>query len=444
MSRLSILILLLIVLSFSSALSELCNPRDKQVLLKIKKELGNPTTLSSWLPTTDCCNNWVGVSCDTVTQTYRVDNLDLSDLNLPKPYSIPFSIGNIPYLEFLSITGTPNIIGTIPPTITKLTKLRNLYIKYTNVSGQIPRFLSQIKTLEFLDLSYNKLSGNLPAWLPSLPNLVGISFDGNRISGAIPDSFGYFPKSFVMLSLSRNRLTGKIPATLAKLDVKFVYLSKNMLEGDASLLFGSEKHTRHMYLGNNSFAFDLGKLGLSKTLEGLDLSHNRLYGTLPKGLTSLKDLYYLDVSYNNLCGKIPRGGKLQEFDASTYAHNKCFTIRTMQPTRQTSPSSNQEFTNVFGEILHFLSQIKTLETIIFLYNNFSGNLPLRLPLISNLYRVSFDGNRISATISNSFGSFSEPFKLITLSNNCLTRGILETLAKLVFDFVDLSQNMYGV
>ncbi|KAG5040636.1 hypothetical protein JHK85_013112 [Glycine max] len=99
------------------------------------------------------------------------------------------------------------------------------------------------------------------------------------------------------------------------------------------------------------------------------------------------------------------------------------------------------FTNVFGEILHFLSQIKTLETIIFLYNNFSGNLPLRLPLISNLYRVSFDGNRISATISNSFGSFSEPFKLITLSNNCLTRGILETLAKLVFDFVDLSQNM---
>ena len=126
MSRLSILILLLIVLSFSSALSELCNPRDKQVLLKIKKELGNPTTLSSWLPTTDCCNNWVGVSCDTVTQTYRVDNLDLSDLNLPKPYSIPFSIGNIPYLEFLSITGTPNIIGTIPPTITKLTKLRNL------------------------------------------------------------------------------------------------------------------------------------------------------------------------------------------------------------------------------------------------------------------------------------------------------------------------------
>ncbi|KAG4391105.1 hypothetical protein GLYMA_05G123750v4 [Glycine max] len=38
MSHLTILIfiLLLIVLSFTSALSELCNPRDKQALLQIK------------------------------------------------------------------------------------------------------------------------------------------------------------------------------------------------------------------------------------------------------------------------------------------------------------------------------------------------------------------------------------------------------------------------
>ncbi|KAG5040638.1 hypothetical protein JHK85_013114 [Glycine max] len=322
MSLLSIL--LLIVMSFSLALSELCNPQDKQTLLQIKKELGNPTTLSSWHPKTDCCNNsWVGVSCDTVTPTYRVDNLDLSELNLRKPYPIPPSVGNLPCLKFLYITNNPNIVGTIPTTITKLTKLRELNIRYTNISGQIPHFLSQIKALGFLDLSNNKLSGNLPSWLPSLPDLYGISFDNNYISGPIPDLFASVSERFGFISLSGNRLIGKIPASLGKPDMKIVDLSRNMLEGDASVLFGSEKHTERIYLANNLFAFDLGKVRLSKTLGLLDVGHNLIYGTLPKGLTSLKDLYYLDVSYNNLCGEIPRGGKLQEFDASLYANNKC-------------------------------------------------------------------------------------------------------------------------
>ena len=324
MSHLSILFLLLVALSFTPALSELCNPLDKQALLQIKRELGNPTNLSSWNPKTDCCNNnWVGVSCDTVTPTYRVDNLDLSEIYLTKPYPIPPSIGNLPYLKFLFITNSPNIVGTIPTTITKLTKLRELYIRYTSVSGQIPHFLSQMKTLQFLEFSNCKLSGNLPTWLPSLPDLYGVAFDNNRISGAIPDSFGFVSKRFGYMTLSGNRLSGKIPSSLGKLDLKTVDLSRNKLEGDASVLFGSEKRTEMIYLAHNLFAFDFGKVRVPKVLDSLDVGHNRLYGTLPKGLTSLKNLYRFDVSYNKLCGEIPRGGKLQEIDESFYANNKC-------------------------------------------------------------------------------------------------------------------------
>ncbi|KAH1050165.1 hypothetical protein GLYMA_08G078900v4 [Glycine max] len=324
MSHSSTLFLFLIVLFFTPALSELCNPQDKEALLQIKKEFGNPTTLSSWLPTSDCCNNnWVGVSCANKTQSYRVNHLDLNDLNLPKPYPIPPSVGNLPYLNFLSITNTNNLVGTIPPTITKLTMLRELQIRFTNVSGEIPHFLSQIKTLESIIFHYNNFSGNLPPWLPSLPNLYRVSLDGNRISGTIPDSFGSFSDSLKLMTFSDNRLTGEIPATLAKLDFDFVDLSQNMLEGDASVLFGSEKHTLQINLANNSFAFDFGKVRVSKTLLILYLSHNRLYGALPEGLTSLKNLGTFDVSYNELCGKIPRGGRLQKIDVSSYSHNKC-------------------------------------------------------------------------------------------------------------------------
>ncbi|RDX65813.1 Polygalacturonase inhibitor 2, partial [Mucuna pruriens] len=308
----------------NSALSELCNPQDKQALLQFKKELGNPASLSSWLPTTDCCNRtWQGVLCDTDTQTYRVNNLDLTNLNLPQPYPIPPSIGNLPYLSYVFIGSTPNLVGPIPPAIAKLTKLNYLYITHTNVSGQIPDFLSQIKSLVTLDFSYNALSGSLPASLSSLPNLVGITFDGNQISGSIPDSFGSFSNQFTSMTISRNRLTGKIPATLANLNLAFVDLSRNKLEGDASVLFGSGKNTQKIKLAKNLLAFDFGKVGLSANLNGLDLRNNRIYGTLPQGLTTLKFLHTFNVSFNNLCGEIPQGGNLQRFDASSYSNNKC-------------------------------------------------------------------------------------------------------------------------
>ncbi|KAK7400227.1 hypothetical protein VNO78_11428 [Psophocarpus tetragonolobus] len=225
--------------------------------------------------------------------------------------------------SIIFISNIPNLVGPFPKTLLKLTKLHNLYIHYTNVSGNIPHFLSQLETLQVLDLGYNSLSGNLPASLSSLPNLAEISFLNNRITGTIPDSFGLFSKNMKAILLSRNRLTGKIPTTFVNLDLQIVNLSGNMLEGDASMLFGSDKSTEDISLGENKLAFDLGKVRLSSHLINLDLRENLIYGSLPKELTTLKYLESLNVSYNYLCGLIPQGGSLQKFDISSYHHNKC-------------------------------------------------------------------------------------------------------------------------
>jgi Leucine-rich repeat (LRR) protein len=324
----SCILLLLMILTthhlIIPSLSEKCNPDDKNALLQIKKQFGNPTKLSSWNPTTDCCNGtWEGVSCDTDTQTYRVNDLDLSDLDLPQPLPIPPSITNLAFLSILSLSRIPNLVGTIPPSISSLNKLHYLYFSHNNISGEIPNTLSQIKTLVTLDFSYNKLTGPLPDTISSLPNLVGITFDGNQLTGEIPESYGSFSNLFTSMTLSRNKLSGKIPASLSKLNLVIVDLSRNALEGDASVLFGSNKNTQKILLAMNSFSFDIGKVGLSKNLNGLDLRNNKIYGMLPEGLTELKFLHNFNVSYNNLCGEIPQGGNLKRFDEYCYAHNKC-------------------------------------------------------------------------------------------------------------------------
>lgn len=311
------LFLLLILLSHvASSLSEGCHPQDKKALLQIKKELNNPTLLSSWKPHTDCCNSsWYGVNCLPSNRLYLLNIALDKDLRS----SFPPSIGNLPYLHSLVIYQFPNLTGAIPQSITKLTKLRTLSISGTGVSGRIPNFIAKLKSLTNLDLSDNHLSGTLPHNLYQLPNLEAIILGKNKLTGPIPPSYGYI-KNISSLFLSHNKLSGKLPMSLARLNSSVVDFSHNRLEGDASMFFGFAKQTETMILSWNMLSFDMGRVELPKTLTILDMSHNRVYGKLPEGV---KNLEWLNVSYNRLCGEIPKGGNMQTMGANSFSHNKC-------------------------------------------------------------------------------------------------------------------------
>ncbi|ONH95465.1 hypothetical protein PRUPE_7G072700 [Prunus persica] len=308
--------LLCLTLLFSTilnpALSELCNPKDKKVLLQIKKAFNKPYILSSWKPKRDCCD-WYSVTCDSTTN--RVNSLTLFSGGLSG--QIPPQVGDLPYLELLQFHKQPNLTGPIQPSIAKLKSLKLLRLSWTNISGSVPDFLSQLKNLTFLELSFNNLTGSIPSSLSQLPNLEVLHLDRNKLTGLF-QIFG----SFSALYLSHNQLSGKIPTSLAKLDVSTIDFSRNKLEGDASMLFGLNKTTQIVDLSRNLLEFDLSKVKFSKSLTSLDLNHNKIAGSIPVGLTQ-GDLQYLNVCYNRLCGQIPVGGKLQSFDSSTYFHNRC-------------------------------------------------------------------------------------------------------------------------
>ncbi|KAJ0053635.1 hypothetical protein Pint_01351 [Pistacia integerrima] len=313
--------LLLSLLIFStllhSSLSDLCNPNDKQVLLKIKKALNNPYILASWNPDTDCCN-WYCVACDLTTN--RINSLTIFSGDLPG--QIPAEVGDLPYLETLEFHKLTNLTGPIQPSIVKLKNLKFLRLSWTYLSGSVPDFLSQLNNLTFLDLSFNNLSGSIPSSLSKLQNLGALHLDRNKLTGPIPDSFGAFNGQVPWLYLSHNQLSGKIPPSLGNMDFNVIDLSSNKLEGDASFLFGINKTTQQLDVSRNLLAFNLSKVEFPTSLTSLDLNHNKIFGSIPTQLTSV-DLQFFNVSYNRLCGQIPVGGKLQSFDNSTYFHNKC-------------------------------------------------------------------------------------------------------------------------
>ncbi|KNA10289.1 hypothetical protein SOVF_145800, partial [Spinacia oleracea] len=126
--------------------------------------------------------------------------------------------------------------------------------------------------------------------------------------------------------------------SLGKVNFEILDLSGNQLTGDAKFLFGADKSNLvHLVLSRNRLSFDFTKVVmpvgvLNSSLLVLELSHNKIYGRLPTWLGLSSQMYSFDVSYNRLCGPIPTiGGKLQEFQAAAFQHNKCLCGAPLPP-----------------------------------------------------------------------------------------------------------------
>lgn len=312
------LYLFVLTLSLSSlAFSEKCHPDDKKALLQIKKDLKNPNNFISWDPNIDCCK-WYKIRCHQKTNRVITLVALIADLNLP----LPPAVGDLPALETLIFHKT-NLTGQIPHFISRLSNLRSLTLTWNHLTGPIPEFLSQLKQLDYIGLSFNKLTGSIPASLSQLPNLGGLLLDRNRLTGTLPESFADFQAESVYLYLSHNQLTGTVPRKWGNSNsFALIDLSRNLIEGDISFLFGKNKSwLTSVDFSRNKLEFDMSKVEFGQRLNMLDLNHNRITGTLPEGMVELNIM--LNVSYNRLCGRIPVGGNLQSHDYTAYFHNKC-------------------------------------------------------------------------------------------------------------------------
>ncbi|GAB4843806.1 hypothetical protein Ancab_040474 [Ancistrocladus abbreviatus] len=309
-----------VFLSDTIAATELCNPIDKQALLDIKQSLGNPRILRTWDQNTDCCGGWFLVLCKS--DTNRVWFLKVLYSHHVFGQISP-AIGNLTHLEVLNFSKLPHLSGTLPHTLANLKKLYSLWVSYTNISGPIPEFLSQMTNLTDLFLTGNQFTGSVPPSLVQLTKLETLHLDKNKLTGAIPANYGSFARNILYLTLAGNQLTGPIPKSFANGNFSTLDLSRNKLTGDASFLFPNP-NVFEIDINRNLLSFDLSKVKkFNSVLNHIDISFNNIYGNIPKSLTELTGLQYLNVTYNNLCGPIPTGGTLQNFNETSYFHNKC-------------------------------------------------------------------------------------------------------------------------
>ncbi|CAK9187842.1 unnamed protein product [Ilex paraguariensis] len=303
--------------------------------------------------------------------------LDLSSNNLSG--TVPESFGACSVLELLDISDN-NFSGELPiGTFLKLSNLKDLVLSFNAFVGSLPESLSNLTNLETLDVSSNNISGLIPSGICQDPrnSLKMLYLQNNIFTGSIPESLASFGSlenlailklgnnsiswsisgelgdccSLIWLDLNTNFLNGTIPPAMFKQSGKialalltgkmYVYIKNdgskqchgawNLLESGGirqeQLDRISSKHpcnftrvyrgsTKPTFNHNGSMIFlDLSynkldgsipkELGSTYYLSILNLGHNVLSGPIPPELGGLMYVASLDLSYNSLNGSIP-------------------------------------------------------------------------------------------------------------------------------------------
>ena len=260
-----------------------------------------------------------------------------------------------------------NLSGTIPPELSNLTALTNLYLSWNQLSRTIPPELSNLTALTNLNLGWNQLSGTVPPELGNLANLDALYLAGNRLRGCLPAVWKY---------VVENDLEQLDLPFCAAVPLKLSAAAARDRDALVALYWAADGDK---WTNNDNWLSDapLGTwYGVTADANGrvieLDLWHNDLSGTIPPELGNLTALTSLSLSSNDLSGTIP--SELGKLTALTNLYLR--------------------WNQLSGTIPPELSNLTALTNLYLGWNQLSGTVPPELDNLANLDALYLAGNRL--------------------------------------------------
>ena len=302
------------------------NSPDLPALTDLYNSTGgaNWTNKTGWLSGCNPCG-WYGVQCDV---NGRVIHIELDKNNLVG--TVPSSLSSVTKLNYLNLA-TNQLTGTIPSSLSALSSLNFLKLASNQMSGALPASLTTISGMVHLDLSDNQFTGDIPAGLGTLTSLTRLILGTNGFTGTIPASLGNLSQ-LKRLELNNNQLNGTIPTSLSALSaLNYLILNNNGLTGTIPTGLGGLSVLKELNLGSNELTGSIPtSLGDLSSLKYLYLGTNQLSSSIPSSLSAIPGLIELDLSHNELTGSIPAGlGNMTTLDYISVYVNKlsgCFPL----------------------------------------------------------------------------------------------------------------------
>ncbi|CAH9089895.1 unnamed protein product [Cuscuta europaea] len=180
---------------------------DRAALLALRHAVGGRSLAWNLSDPNPC--SWSGIKCSTNNKSVVELRLPGSGLSGSIP---PATISNLTALQTLSLRYNA-LSGPLPSDLfTSLRDLRRVYLHRNFFSGRIPESLFSTPSLVHLNLAHNNFSGSLPPSINNLTRLATLYLQENRLSGLIPE---LDLPGLAQFNVSDNQFTGEIPGKLS-------------------------------------------------------------------------------------------------------------------------------------------------------------------------------------------------------------------------------------
>jgi len=419
-----------------------CSPADRAALLGFKAGVAVDTTgiLATWTGG-DCCGAWEGVTCDAATG--RVVALQLE---APPPKSRHYmqgtlspSLGGLDFLESLVVRDMARIGGAIPAALSRLARLRQLYLEGNMLSGPVPGSLGGLQSLQYLSLAGNRLAGQLPPELGAVSGLEQINVARNGLSSAVPPSYGNLSR-LAYLDLGSNLFSGAVPGFLGRFrNLALLDLSNNSFSGEIPASLCTLHSLTDLSLSHNKIGGQIPpQMGALRSLNSLAMDGNMLVGSIPESLLGLQKLWYLNLSGNGLSGPLPTGAgagnALPSMVSMDLSHNRLTgDIGQLFRSLSTAASHGNRITTPQIVLAQKLEHLDVSE------NRITGALP-DFDRGAGLRWLDISGNAIGGQIPSSVSKLSG-LERLDVSRNRVRGTIPASMAEMVrLRWLDLSMN----
>ncbi|CAO2816775.1 unnamed protein product [Amaranthus hypochondriacus] len=421
---------------------------EKQILLKIKQQWRNQPPLNSWSSSTSPCQ-WHGIIC---SENKTVTGISMNTQNISG--EIPLSICDLKDLTLIDLKNN-NLTGNFPTVLYNCTKLKSLDLSGNLFIGDLPNDINKLSSnLQHLDLGSNNFSGDIPISLAHLKGLIILHMDSNYFNGTFPIELGnlenleelvlaYNPfssmslpkefgnlKNLKLLWMTSCNLIGEIPQDFANLTrLEHIDLEGNDLVGEIpSGLFLLENMT-YMYLYKNMLSGSLPSSIKAFNLTEIDLSENKLVGTIPEKFGNLSKLQILHLQQNNLHGSIPSSiGRLPSLLKLKLFKNRLSGILPSELGLHSKLEGVEVSDNALtGQLPDQLCFGRKLQGVVAFNNYLNGSIPPSLGQCNTLLVVKLYNNSLSGDIPNGMWTSSRMMHIL-LSNNQFSGQLPEKLA----------------
>ncbi|SEC56912.1 Leucine-rich repeat (LRR) protein [Tenacibaculum sp. MAR_2009_124] len=342
-------------------------------------------------------NNLVGTIPSSISKLTR-----LTYLNLPynKISSIPAEIGNLNEVTWLQLTR--NQITQLPVEVFNLTKLTHLFLDYNKIMV-LPAEIGKLVNLKQFNFSGNAISV-LPSTIGDLSSLTTLNLASTKLSGPFPNDLLRL-NNLGILNIHRNNFTGSIPEGIGNMvNLHSVYLNFNKFTGAIPLSIVNLTRLGYLHLHGNELSGDLSHINWSGliNLSSLNLGANKFSGKIPVQLGTLSKLRYLNLGRNQLTGEVPLELQGLVNLSGMYLFDNHFS---------------GGLPNIFGSLLK-------LQTLTINKNNFEGVLPASLSQIPNLRYLRIMDNNFKGKLP--FNSTSNKFQWLHIEGNKYVFNDLES------------------